>query len=226
MKETNKSLWNSLDNKGRRSDRVKPFNCEEERWLDMVGDILALSANDYRAVCRKLKILERERKLGYYKEEISWTKKVEKAERDYEIACRQYEGERNRFKEEAKRIEKLREEFMEELIESHYSEKSIVILVGKRYPYPKKPDKPKKAKVERPKSMTTPFYYTQKAALESARDEIRGFFLGDSYKIMCDYPGNEVLNRLDEELLHYDPKPRNLRSIRKSMEREGMIYEE
>lgn len=192
-----------------------------------MGKSLWLSlSNKGRAVCRKLKTLELERKLGYYKDEISWTRKAEKAEMDYQAACRIYEEERKRYKEEAKIVEQKREALMEELIESRYSEKSIVILIGKRCPYPKKPEKPKKARVDRPKTMTTPFYYTQKAALESARDEIRGFFLGDSYKVMCDFPGNEVLNRLDEELLHYEPKPRNLKSIKKSMEREEMIYEE
>lgn len=226
MAKKEKTLFASLDGKGRKKPNVEPFKCEDARWLDMVGDLLAQSARDYLFVCRRLQDLELERKLGYYKLEISWQKKVDKAWDKYKGEYAEFEKALDAFYAEREEADKKRAEMKKDLMKEKYSPRSITVIMNRNLPLPKKPKAPKIERVPKPKGMITPYYYTQKAALETERQEIRMFFLGDSYKLMSTFPGNEVLNRLDERMVGYEPKARDLSKIKKIKGDEDCVYQD
>ena len=203
-KEKSKGFY-SLSDKGRASPYVKPFNCDEGRLLDLVGDILAQSVRDYVAVGKDLKDLEAERKRGFYDKEIAWERKSNASWERYSSSVKVYEVELVAYHDLCEKIKEERKKTEKEMKKNGYEDASIAKMLSKTLPFPKKPKSPKLEVIRKPSDLRTPYYFTKKSALETERDEIRGFFLGDTYKRFCSYPGHEVLNELDRQVEEYIP---------------------
>lgn len=205
MAKGNAKGFYSLSDKGRASPYVKPFNCDEGRLLDLVGDILAQTVRDYVAVGKALKDLEAERKRGFYDKEIAWERKSNAAWKRYSSAIKVYERELVAYHDLCEKIKEERKETEKAMRKQGYEDASIAKLLSKTLPFPKKPKRPKLEVIRKPDNLRTPYYFTKKSALETERDEMRGFFLGDTYKRFCSFPGHDVLNELDRQVEEYIP---------------------
>ena len=195
----------SLSNKGRSSPCVHPYNCEEGRLLDLVGDLLAQTVRDYLVVGKALKDLEAERKRGFYDREIAWEKKSNASWERYSSSVKVYEVELVAYHDLCEKIKEERKKTEKEMKKDGYEDASIAKLLSRTLPFPKKPKRPKLEVIRKPSDLRTPYYFTKKSALETERDEMRGFFLGDTYKRFCSFPGHEVLNELDRQVEEYIP---------------------
>ena len=205
MAKRNSREFYSLSDKGRASPYVKPFNCDEGRLLDLVGDLLAQTVKDYVAVGKALKDLEDERKHGFYDKEIAWERKCNAAWKRYSSALKTYEDELVAYDDLCEKIKEERKKTEKEMKKDGYEDASIAKLLSRTLPFPKKPKRPKLEVIRKPSDLRTPYYFTKKSALETERDEMRGFFLGDTYKRFCSFPGHEVLNELDRQVEEYIP---------------------
>lgn len=195
----------SLSDRGRSSPYVKPYDCEEGRLLDLVGDLLAQTVRDYLVVGKALKDLEAERKRGFYDREIAWERKSNASWERYEAQVKTFEVELVAYHDLCEKIKEEREMTEREMRERGFEDASIAKLLSKTLPFPKKPKRPKLEVIRKPSDLRTPYYFTKKSALETERDEMRGFFLGDTYKRFCSFPGHEVLNELDRQVEEYIP---------------------